>query len=389
MYITRTIEKEVKILAREFPIVTLMGPRQSGKTTLVKHLFKNYKYVSLEDTYIRQMAKNDPEGFFKKYSKKVIIDEMQKVPELFSYLQTHSDKLNKNGQFIITGSQNYLLLEKITQSLAGRVGLATLLPFSYAEIKTFDNLNNTDTLLFEGFYPRKKIQKIRTPQFYGSYIKTYVERDVRDLTNIKNFDNFVRFMTALAGRTGQILKMTELANECEISRETVKRWLNILEASFIIYNLRAYHKNYKKQMIKAPKIFFYDTGLVCHLLGIVTVEQLQNFYLKGNIFETLVVGEFIKNNFNAGSFAKFFYWRNKKGKEVDLIVENNLNIIAVEIKSSKNIRNDFFKNLLYYQKQIKNKEILKMLIYDGQENYKMQKIQILNWKEINAKSLVN
>ncbi len=386
MYITRKIEKEVKTLAKEFPIVVLMGPRQSGKTTLAKHLFKNYQYVSLEDTLTRQMAQDDPKGFFEKYSKRVIVDEMQKVPELFSYLQTHSDELNESGQFIITGSQNYLLLEKITQSLAGRVGLATLLPFSYEEIKSFDGAEDTDSLLFDGFYPRKKVQKIRTPHFYSAYIKTYLERDVRDLTNIKNTDDFVRFMTILAGRTGQILKTTELANECEISQETVNRWLNILEASFIVYRLRAYHKNYKKQMIKAPKIFFYDTGLVCHLLGITTAKQLQNFYLKGNIFETLVVSEFFKNNFNFGKFAKFFYWRNKKGKEIDLIIEDNLTTSVVEIKSAKSIRSDFLKSLFYYQKQTKNKSLIKKLIYDGRENYKSQGVQILNWRKINENS---
>jgi len=382
MYITRKIEKEIKTLAQEFPIVVLMGPRQSGKTTLVKRLFKKYQYVSLEDTRVRQMAQDDPEGFFQKYSSQVIIDEMQRVPELFSYLQTHSDDLNKTGQFIITGSQNYLLMENITQSLAGRVGLATLLPFAYEEIEKFSKNEDTDTLLFEGFYPRKKVQKIRTPQFYSAYVRTYLERDVRDLVNIKDVDNFVKFMTVLAGRTGQILKITELANECEISRETVNRWLNILETSFIVYRLRPYHKNYKKQIIKAPKIFFYDTGLVCHLLGITTVEQLKNFYLKGSLFETLVVSEFLKNNFNMGSFIKFFYWRDKSGKEIDLITEENLTITTMEIKSAKSVRSEFFKNLDYFARQAGNNKLIKKLIYDGRESYKSQGVQILNWREI-------
>lgn len=377
MYIKREIEKEVKTLAREFPIVVLLGPRQSGKTTLSQHLFKNYKYVSLEDFDIRDLAKNDPRKFFEEFPNKVIIDEIQRAPKLFSYLQTHSDKLNKSGQFIITGSQNYLLMKNISQSLAGRVGIATLLPFSYSEINKKIGL---DRILYSGFYPRLHTRRIRPHNFYQSYVDTYLERDIRSFANIEQYDVFKKFLIALSGRTGQILNKTSLAAECGISRETISQWLNILEISYVIFRLPSFHKNYKKQIIKSSKIFFYDVGLVCYLLGIKSVEQVKNHYLRGNIFETMVINEFYKNNFNLGKGYNFYYWRDKKGRELDLVFEKGMEKYGVEIKSGQTMRKDFFKNLQYWEKMDNNNK--GVLIYDGELEMTKGKKIAYNWRNL-------
>lgn len=381
IYIKREIEKEIRTLAKEFPVLTIMGPRQSGKTTLAKHLFPKHTYVSLENIDMREFASSDPHGFFDKYSKNIIIDEIQKVPALFSYLQTHSDNLNTNGNFVITGSQNYLLLEKVSQSLAGRVGLATLLPFSLDEIEKIQKIKNPSEVMFNGTYPRLYSQKIRPAVFYDSYINTYLEKDVRQITNIKDFDVFRKFLVVLAGRSGQILNVSSIAAECGLSRATIDEWLNILEASFIIFRLRPFYKNYKKQVIKSPKIFFYDTGIVCSLLGITSVEQVDRHYLKGNIFETFVINEFVKNNCNFSKQKNFFYWRDSKGREVDLIVEHNLDIHGIEIKSSKTIKNSFFDNLNYWSALDKTKT-KKYIVYTGEETYVRDSTKIVNWKKL-------
>jgi predicted AAA+ superfamily ATPase len=376
-YIKRNIEKEIKTLVKEFPIVALLGPRQSGKTTLSKYLFPKYKYVSLEDYDNRELAKNDPRAFFKKYPKKIIIDEIQRVPELFSYLQTHSDEINENGQFIITGSQNYLLMAKVTQSLAGRVGIATLLPFSINELEQKINLHD---ILFSGFYPRLHSQKIRPTSFYKSYIDTYLEKDVRQLANIEQYDIFKKFLLVLSGRTGQILNISSVAVECGISRITVNKWLNILETSYIIFRLPSFHKNYKKQVVKSSKIFFYDTGLVCNLLGIKSIDQLETHYLLGNIFETFVINEFLKISFNFGKNYNFYYWRDKKGKEIDLIFEKGIEKYGVEIKLGKTIKNDFFKNLRYWATLDKYNNSI--MIYNGEMEVNMNNTEVFNWKNI-------
>ena len=376
-YIKREIEAEIKTLAKEFPIVVLLGPRQSGKTTLAKHLFPKYKYVSLEDLDSRELAKNDPRQFLRIFSEKVIIDEIQRAPELFSYLQTHSDNLAKTGQFIITGSQNYLLMKNISQSLAGRVGIATLLPFSFKEL---DKKVAIDRLLYQGFYPRLHSQKIRPHQFYKTYIDTYLERDIRNLVNIKQYDVFKKFLIALAGRSGQILNKSSLVAECQISRETVTEWLNILEISYVIFKMPSFHKNYKKQIVKSSKIFFYDTGLVSYLLGIKSVDQLRGHYLKGSLFETMVVGEFFKNSYNFGKGYNFYYWRDKKGHELDLVFEQGAVKYGVEIKSGQTIRNNFFKNIQYWRDLDKNNKGI--LVFDGNFTGKMQETKIINWKNV-------
>jgi predicted AAA+ superfamily ATPase len=379
-YIKRNIEREVRILSKEFPILVITGPRQSGKTTLTKKMFSKYEYVSLENYDNRELAQKDPRAFFAKYPKKVIIDEMQRVPELFSYLQTQSDEINKPGQFIITGSQNYLLMEKITQSLAGRVGLVNLLPFSSGEIEGISKIEDTNKIIFQGGYPRLHVQKIRPEVFYEAYITTYIERDVRKIINIKDVNSFKKFLVVLAGRTGQVLNVNAISVECEISRETVNEWLNILELSFIIFRLRPFYKNYKKQVTKAPKILFYDTGVVCNLLGISDKNQLEKHYLRGSIFETLVINEFVKSHFNFGGVNKVYYWRDNKGREIDLVFEEKQKQYGVEIKMAQTVRNDFFKNLKFWNVLDKNNKSI--VIYDGKQELQVHSTRVVNWRNV-------
>ena len=382
MYIKRKIEKEVRQLAKEFPIVAILGPRQSGKTTLARHIFKKYKYVSLEDPDMRNSAIEDPRGFLFQYDKKVIIDEIQRAPELFSYLQTHTDELKETGLFILTGSQNYLLMENISQSLAGRVGLATLLPFSTEEIIKYNQELTLEELMFIGFYPRIYDQNIRPSSFYKSYLSTYIEKDIRLIKNIVDYDSFYKFIKIMAGRTGQVLNTLAISNECDISHNTVKEWLSVLETSYITYKLKPFYKNYNKRLIKNSKIYFYDTGLVCFLLGIKNIENLNTHYGKGNIFETFVISDFIKNNFNKGESNDFYFWRDSQKKEIDLIVDDGINLKGIEIKSGRTIKDDFFKGLNYWNTLSKNDPKNSYLIYAGESEHKRKNINIVNWKSI-------
>jgi len=382
MFINREISKEIKILNQEFPIIAVLGPRQSGKTMLVKNIFPKYKYISLEDLDIRKIAQQDPRGFLKKYNNQIIIDEAQRVPELFSYLQTHLDNLGQKANFVITGSHNYLLMEKISQSLAGRIGLTTLLPLSINEIKKFNTKLELNDFLFQGSYPRIYDQKIRPTIFYQSYVSTYIERDVRLLKNITNHDAFLKFLKIMAGRTGQILNTLAIADECDLSHNTVKEWISVLETSYLIFKLQPFYKNYRKRLIKNPKIYFYDTGLVCYLLSIRDKKSLDNFYLKGNIFETFIISEILKNNYNQGELANFYFWQDSRKKEVDLLIEKNNIIKSIEIKLGQTIRDDFFKNLNYWQNLTNNQKQNSYVVYGGKENLIKNYINIIKWDSL-------
>ena len=267
--IAREIQNKVLRLVEKFPIIAITGPRQSGKTTLSKIIKPNYKYVNLENLSDREFALNDPIGFLETYRNGVIIDEIQNVPSLFSYLQVITDERNINGEYIITGSHNFLLMEKITQSLAGRVAIFTLLPFSINELKNTEySIENWENYLLSGSYPRKIIQNIDASDYYDNYLKTYIERDVRLLKNITNLDLFQKFIKLLAGRVGQLFNQTNLGNELGLDNKTINAWFTVLETSFITYRLQPYHSSFNKRLTKTPKIYFYDTGLLCHLLGI-------------------------------------------------------------------------------------------------------------------------
>lgn len=346
MIIERSIKSKLLQLLKSFPVVTLTGCRQCGKSTLLKHLLPDYTYISLEDLDLRQIAKEDPRHFISIYSQKVIIDEIQQVPELLSYLQTHIDSVNESGMYVLTGSHNLLLMQSISQSLAGRTALLSLAPFSVAELRS-ENLvpQTTNEMLFKGSFPRIYDKQIEATDFYPSYIKTYIDRDVRILRNINDYSAFTRFLKLCAGRCSQILNVTALAEDAGITRKTAEAWLSVLEASYIIYLLKPYYKNFGKRIIKNPKMYFYDTGLVSSLLGITSAEQIENFYMRGALFENFVVSELLKRRLFAGKTDELYFWRDSNGIEIDVIEEDNLEIKAYEIKASETMNTAFFSNI--------------------------------------------
>ncbi len=381
--INRILTHKLLYFADLYPVVSVTGPRQSGKTTLVKQAFPNYQYVTLEDIDTRNIALNDPKGFLESHKNGLVIDEIQRIPELFSYIQGIVDKTNNSGQFIITGSQNFLLMENISQTLAGRIAILKLLPFSFEELNKNNLLpDKYELLIFNGFYPRLYDKQISPTDFYPFYIQTYIERDVKLLRNITNHNSFIRFIKMCAGRTGQLLNITELANSCGITQITTKSWLSILEASYIIYFFRPHYKNYNKRLTKMPKLYFYDTGLVCSLLGIKNKEQLKTHFLFGALFENFIINEFIKHAYNNAINPELYFWRDKHGKEIDLIIETSDKLIPIEIKAGKTFSIDYFKNLKYWNKISGNTSENAYVIYGGSESHKTKDGQIYSWKSI-------
>ena len=385
MYIRRTLERKIKQLSKIYPVVALTGPRQSGKTTMVKKIFANKKYLSLENLDTRSFAKNDPRGFLKTYRNGVIIDEAQNVPELFSYIQEIADTNKMPGEFILTGSQNFLLMEKINQSLAGRIAITTLLPLSTEEISKKTKGIQLNQIMLNGQYPIIYEKKIDANEWYQNYIKTYLERDVRLMKNISDLSLFQKFIKLCAGRIGQILNLTSLANDCGVSHNTVRGWISILEASYLIFLLPPYYKNFNKRLIKMPKIYFYDTGLAASLLGIENKDQFDINPFRGGLFESFIISEILKKEYNEGQTPKIFFWRDKSGHEIDCLYENKEKKYALEIKSAKTINNDFFKGLDYLQKISKNTFTDSVLIYGGNEKQTRSNALVLSWKNFISK----
>ncbi len=346
--IYREAEKELQLLSAQFKAVAVTGPRQSGKTTLVKKVFKEKAYVNLENPDLRQFAGEDPRGFLSNYPDGAILDEVQRVPELFSYLQQILDEKEQNGSFILTGSNNFLLNSNISQSLAGRVGYLFLLTLDIGEINPGANMSNQ--LIFKGGYPEIYQKDIDPKKYYDNYIRTYVERDVRLLKNITDLYTFERFLRLCAGRTGQLLNMSSLATDVGMDVKTIGSWLGILEASFIAFRLYPYHENYNKRIVKMPKLYFYDTGLASALMGIEDVSQLTIHPLRGGLFENLVVVDFLKRLYNNGKQNNLYFWRDNIGNEVDLLIKKGVNRYPVEIKSAQTISDEFFKGIRYWNK---------------------------------------
>ncbi|PIP19453.1 MAG: AAA family ATPase [Candidatus Omnitrophica bacterium CG23_combo_of_CG06-09_8_20_14_all_41_10] len=381
--ILRTIAKKLKGLALKFPVVSVVGPRQSGKTTLVKSVFPGLSYVSLEDVDAREFALKDPRGFLSTYDKGVIIDEVQRVPDLFSYIQTSVDAKKAPGRFILTGSQNILLHSHVSQTLAGRVAILKLLPLSFLELKAASFAPKTvNDCLFKGFYPRIFSEKIDPVEWYHYYIQTYVERDVRLIKNIGDLNTFQKFIKLCAGRIGQPLNLLSLGNESGITHNTAKAWVSILEASYIVYLLRPYHNNFNKRLAKMPKLYFYDTGLACSLLGIQDSSQLATHYARGNLFESLVITEMMKERLNQGLEPNCYYWKDKTGNEVDCIIDTPSALIPVEIKSGKTVTEDFFVGLNYWRKLAGQKDAPAKIVYGGDEGQKRAIADIVSWKNI-------
>ena len=344
MKIIRIAEKELLALSKQYRAIAVVGPRQSGKTTLVRGVFPEKVYVNLENTDTRRFAIEDPRGFLSGFPDGAILDEVQRVPELFSYLQQILDENTTKGQFILTGSINFLLQENISQTLAGRVGYMFLLPLSLHELN--QPLPSTDELIHRGLYPELNDgEQMDAAKYYSNYIRTYVERDVRLIKNIVDLYAFERFVRLCAGRTGQLLNMNSLAIETGVDNKTIASWLSVLETSFIVFRLQPYHKNYNKRIVKMPKLYFYDTGLASALLGIENKEQLSLHPFRGALFENMVVLEFLKNRFNHGKTNNLFFWRDNVGTEIDLLIEYTERLVPIEIKSGQTITDAYFKSL--------------------------------------------
>ena len=384
MAINRKLVESILFYKNKYPILAITGPRQSGKTTLLRELFPEYQYISLENPDTRTFLKEDAKGFFEKYSTYCIFDEAQRVPELFSYLQTMVDESKIMGQFILSGSQNFLLLKNITQSLAGRVALFKLFPFDFSELKSA-NLLSDDYVeaMLKGFYPAIYDRNIPPRNFYNNYIQTYVERDITELINIRNMRTFRTFLSLCASRAGQLLNLNSLANECGITQPTAKSWISVLESSYILFLVQPYHKNFDKRVMKSPKLFFYDTGLLCHLLKIKDTNQIKMNSYKGNIFENMIVSEFIKQNYHQNLMQEFWFWRDSAGHEVDLIRQDDEKLNVIEIKSTTTISSDLFKGINYFSGLAKDAIKSQTLVYAGLDNQKRTIANVVAWKDIN------
>lgn len=379
--IHRELSTKLIELFSKFPAIAILGPRQSGKTTIAKEIFPHLKYANLEDLSIREHAKNDPKDFLENNPQGLIIDEIQNAPELLSYLQVYIDKYDKAGLYVLTGSHQILLNERISQSLAGRIAITTLLPFSYQEIKNQDSIsNNINQVIFNGFYPRLFKYNIMPEDFYPSYIQTYIEKDIRQLKNVSDLGIFQKFMKLCAGRVGQLLNLSSLANDCGISQVTARQWLSLLEMCFIVYLLKPHHVNFNKRLVKTPKLYFYDTGILCNLLDIRSSEQLNTHYARGSLFENFIVNECLKSRFHKGKVPNIYFWRDKLGHEIDILITKGTNFIPIEIKSGKTLNQEFFKNIKYWNK-ISGIESNNFLIYCGEEQSR-QNSTIINWQNL-------
>ncbi len=381
--IKRNIQSQILLASKKMPVIAITGPRQSGKTTLVKSAFPNYQYVNLENIQTREFASDDPKGFIEQFEKNAIIDEVQYVPELFSYIQVRVDRENKNGRFILTGSQHFLFHEKISQSLAGRISIFTLLPFSIDELKgTGFELNASQQYIFNGFYPRIYNERLNPAKWYQDYISTYIERDVRQIRNIGDLKTFQTFLKLCAGRIGQLVNYNELATQLGLSLNTIKKWMSVLEASYVIRLLQPYYKNFNKRLIKSPKLYFIDTGLACYLLNLKNEQDLSIHFAKGSLFENMIITEILKYFNNKGSRDDIYFWRESNGTEIDLLVDMGNFLIAIEIKSGKTVKPDFFKNLRKIMHYVDQLPVNAYLIYDGDEEQKRSDCQVISWKSI-------
>lgn len=380
--IERVLKTKLLDMTTKYPIVTLTGPRQSGKSTLLKTSFPTYHYVSLEDPDMRLFATEDPRGFLATYPDRTIIDEVQRVPELFSYIQTHVDKENKEGMYLLAGSHNFLLMESINQSLAGRTAILNLLPFSHHEMQTGNILPPTiDEEIYKGAYPRLYDKNITPTDYYPYYIQTYVERDVRLMKNIGDLSKFIRFIKLCAGRIGQLLNLSGLANECGISVSTATAWMSLLEASYIAYLLKPDHNNYAKRLVKSPKLYFHDTGLACSLLDIKSAEQVSTHFLRGGLFENLVINEFIKESLNKGEEPNLTFWRDSTGNEIDLLQTIAGKQNAYEIKSGATYTSDYFKGISKWAKLSGAAPEQCFAIYAGDKSMKTSYGEVMSWNK--------
>ncbi len=382
----RQLEPTLKRFAQSFPVVTLTGPRQSGKTTLVRAMYPDKPYVSLEDPSERLFAEDDPKGFLARFKQGAIFDEAQRWPDLFSWLQGMVDADRQPGRFILTGSQQFGLLSGVSQSLAGRAGITRLLPLAATEIPGLAE-TPLNTMLLKGAYPALYTQAIHPQDWFASYIATYVERDVRQLVNVQDLTVFQRFLRLCAGRTGNLLNLNALAGEAGVSQVTAQAWMSVLESSDLVYLLPPYHKNFGKRLVKSPKLYFLDTGLVCWLLGIRSEEVLALHPLRGAIFETWVVSEALKARYNAGKAADLFFWRDNNGLEADLVFEHNGKLQPVEIKSGQTITKDYIRAGQKAGKFAGDEALMPWLVHGGDDNYQRSAVDVISWQQFASRLL--
>lgn len=381
--IPRTATETLKKLAAAYPALVITGPRQSGKTTLAKAVFPDKAYVSLENIDTREFAISDPRGFLSQYPDGAILDEVQRCPDLFSYLQSHLDEANEMGRFILTGSQQFGLLSGISQSLAGRVAKISLLPFSLHELQRNKKApKRIENLLFNGLYPPIYDRKLEPEIWYNNYVGTYLERDVRQLIHVRDLSNFQRFIRMCAARTGQLLNLSGLANDCGITHNTAKSWISVLEASYIVHLLQPHHKNFNKRLIKSPKLYFYDTGLAARLLNIQSAEQLMTHPARGQLFETWVIAELLKYRFNNALSSNLYFWRDSAGHEIDVLIEQADKLIPVEIKSGQTVAADFFDGLTKFQKLAKDSVEKAFLVYGGTQVQDRETVNVMPWRNV-------
>ena len=370
--------------AEKMPVIAILGPRQSGKTTLARTTFKNHRYVSLEEIKNREFAEKDPTAFFQNYSNEygIIIDEIQEVPSLLSYIQIYVDEHQKPGYVVLTGSQNFLVQDTINQTLAGRIALFTLLPLSIAELRDAKLLPTTiEEFVFKGQYPRIYAYDINPADAYPDYIRTYVERDIRILRNITDLSVFQKFIGLCAGRIGQLLNVTSLANDAGISLATAKSWLSLLESSYIIFLLQPYHVNIGKRLVKTPKLYFYDSGVACSVLGIESADQLAQHYLRGGLVESVIISELFKQRYNRGRMPRLYFWRDKLGHEIDCLALLANKQIPMEIKAGKTASNDYFDGLNYWYDLFDTAHD-GIVFYAGNENQQRSSGKLVSWASI-------
>ncbi|MFN0117768.1 MAG: ATP-binding protein [Elusimicrobiota bacterium] len=389
MFKYRFIEPLIKQRLKQYPVVTLTGPRQSGKTTICKELFPKKTYLSLENLDTRRRALIDPKSFIEKISKGAILDEIQRAPELLSFLQTYVDEHpSQVGTFILTGSAQFELLSQVSQSLAGRTSIMSLLPFSLAEAYPKSQPVSLDNMLYTGFYPRIFDKKLNPTEAMASYCATYLERDVRSLLQIKDLSRFEIFLRLVANRTGQLLNSTEIGTQAGVNHNSIKDWMSVLQASYIVYLLKPHHNNLNKRLVKSPKIHFLDSALVSYLVHIESPEQISNHALKGYIFESFVVSELLKQRFHSGKQPHLYFWRDNAGHEIDVLLDFGNSVLPVEVKSGKTISSDYFDNINYYRKLNKNSKVA-ALIYGGDESYIENNTWVLSFKDIHKLSHID
>jgi predicted AAA+ superfamily ATPase len=376
----RDLSAKISQALTKYKIVTLTGPRQSGKTTLAKHVGSGFSYFNLEDLDFLYRVREDPKSFFDSIKSDVIIDEVQKWPEILSYLQVYTDRDDFSYRFILTGSNSLLLSQNISQSLAGRTRIFQILPLAYKELPPELRPQTISEAIYRGLYPRIYAKDLNPTEWIGDYLQTYVEKDVRQLLNVENHMLFDRFLRLLAGRIGQLVNYTSLASEVGVSVGTIKNWISILKASFVLFELMPHHKNFNKRITKASKIYFYDTGIVSYLLRIMEPSHLDFHPLRGQLFENWVIVEKIKHQFNQGMMSSYYFWRDQHGHEIDLVDDRGTYLYLSEIKSSVTFNPDFFKNIDWLNTLQGRTD--GELIYGGSENFRFKDFQITSWKNL-------